>query len=87
MKCDVGVLYQNLSTKPEFSVFPFLWVYDDDVMRVHGRTDVHSDDRTSRSSTSRTDANAARFEELILENRRVTVVWAAEATVGGCVPH
>jgi histone-lysine N-methyltransferase SETMAR len=39
----------------------------------NSRTNIHNDDRTDRPSTSRTDVNAARVEELILENRRVTI--------------
>lgn len=74
MNCSVGVLYQNLSRKREFSVIRFFWSYGDGAMRVRSRTDVHSDDFTSRSSTSRTGVNAGRFEVLILENRQVTVV-------------
>lgn len=33
----------------------------------------HSDDCTGQPSTSRADLNVARAEELILENRRVTI--------------
>jgi len=43
-----------------------------------GRTSVHDDPRSGRSSTSKTDDNVAKVREVIRSNRRLTVRDVAE---------
>jgi len=57
-------------------------------MRLHGRTDVHNDDRTSRGGGGHVEnvVNAARYEELRSSGEPATYGCVGEAKVGGYVP-